>query len=94
MPILTYFRAQYSFLEWQFRYDPHKNPTGSIHSSPGQLPLARHPKHPNIIKLRWHPPRNNSYKLNFDGSVINGKGAVGFVIRDSNNDVIYAKLQT
>lgn len=47
-------------------------------------------KHHRVM-YGWEPPPNDLVKINFDGSVWNtGKGAGGFLIRDSSACVLLA----
>ena len=37
--------------------------------------------------IRWIPPVNGRFKLNFDGSKIKNKSVLGWAIRDSNGTI-------
>ena len=41
--------------------------------------------------IRWIPPINGRFKLNFDGSRINNTSALGWVIRDFNGTINIAR---
>ena len=38
--------------------------------------------------IKWEKPEKGKFKLNFDGSLVNGKASISFVIRDENARVI------
>ncbi|XP_056688900.1 uncharacterized protein [Spinacia oleracea] len=51
-------------------------------------PLTSH-THTNVtqnppVLVRWYPPPQGTFKLNFDGSCKTASTAAGFIIRDSN----------
>ena len=75
--LTTFFRDEYLFLDWKYRFDPDKTPTG--HNPLAPLP-PNPPSSPNTFAVQWSKPEPPCLKLNFDGPVINGRAIAGFVI--------------
>ncbi|ONI13791.1 hypothetical protein PRUPE_4G245300 [Prunus persica] len=40
--------------------------------------------------IKWHPPPTGWIKINFDGSLMNSQGSIGFVIRNCDGHVLLA----
>ena len=56
--------------------------------------LAQDPPQGNSAPSLWQPPASETYKLNFDGGYVGERGwGWGFVIRNSNSDVVLAGVQ-
>ncbi|XP_056694911.1 uncharacterized protein [Spinacia oleracea] len=77
-PIKIYFAAISSHTEWSARNKLDSAfETGLLQGSPPSTSAT-----PTNIPVRWYPPPQNHFKLNFDGSRKNSSAAVGFIIRD------------
>ncbi|XP_056695811.1 uncharacterized protein [Spinacia oleracea] len=78
-------KANFYFKEWQVRTNIDQ------HQLKG-TPLTSHTHtiitHNPPVLVRWYPPPQGTFKLNFDGSCNSSSAAVGFIIRDNNGTVI------
>ena len=54
-------------------------------------PVFRRSRSPRSMDVAWTPPPNGVFKLNFDGSkLLDGRVAIGFVIRDHLGSLVLA----
>lgn len=56
----------------------------SLHCQVASSPIHRG------IWIKWHPPDRGMYKLNIDGSSVNGKCSGGGILRDHTGSMIAA----